>query len=64
MSAVEALQGVHVDEDAIVGKCTSAAGYVEKAAQEVEKDLSSGITVHWLLHCCKYIDMVFFLTIK
>ncbi|KAL1210102.1 hypothetical protein V5N11_010676 [Cardamine amara subsp. amara] len=44
VSAVEALHGIHNDEDAIVGKCTNAAGYLEKAAQEVEKDLSSGHT--------------------
>lgn len=62
MSAVEVLHGVHIDEDAIVGKCTNAAGYLEKATQEVEKDLSSGITVHWLLHCCKCIDLLFFLS--
>lgn len=59
MSAVEVLHGVHIDEDAIVGKCTNAAGYLEKATQEVERDLSSGITVHWLLYCCKCIDLLF-----
>lgn len=59
MSAVEVLHGVQIDEDALVGKSTNAAGYLEKATQEVERDLSSGITVHWLLHYCKCIDMLF-----
>ncbi|XP_010502651.1 PREDICTED: UPF0400 protein C337.03-like isoform X1 [Camelina sativa] len=44
VSAVEVLHGVHVDEDAIVGKCTNASGYLEKATQEIERDLSSGHT--------------------
>ncbi|CAH8360925.1 unnamed protein product [Eruca vesicaria subsp. sativa] len=44
VSAVEALHGVQIDEDIIVGKCTNAAGYLERATQEVEKDLSSGHT--------------------
>lgn len=43
VSAVEALHGVQIDEDVIIGKCTNAAGYLERATQEVEKDLSSGI---------------------
>lgn len=62
VSAVEALHGVQIDEDVIVGKCTNAAGYLEKAAQEVERDLSSGIPAHWLLHCCRCVDMLFFLS--
>ncbi|ESQ32784.1 hypothetical protein EUTSA_v10004010mg [Eutrema salsugineum] len=44
VSAVEALHGAQIDEDVIVGKCTNAAGYLEKTAQEVERDLSSGHT--------------------
>ncbi|XP_018484622.1 uncharacterized protein LOC108855327 [Raphanus sativus] len=44
VSAVEALHGVQIDEDVIIGKCTSAAGYLERTTQEVEKDLSSGHT--------------------
>ncbi|EOA23822.1 hypothetical protein CARUB_v10017036mg [Capsella rubella] len=44
VSAVEVLHGVHFDEDAIVGKCTNAAGYLEKATEELERDLSSGHT--------------------
>ncbi|KAF8108159.1 hypothetical protein N665_0114s0049 [Sinapis alba] len=44
VSAVEAFHGVQIDEDIIVGKCTNAAGYLERATQEVEKDLSSGDT--------------------
>ncbi|CAN8266324.1 unnamed protein product [Cochlearia groenlandica] len=42
VSAVEALNGI--DEDGILAKCTNAAGYLEKATQEVERDLSSGHT--------------------
>ncbi|KAG2261421.1 hypothetical protein Bca4012_013824 [Brassica carinata] len=42
--AIEALHGAQIDEDVIVGKCTNAAGYLERATQEVEKDLSSGHT--------------------
>ncbi|KAL0855937.1 hypothetical protein Bca101_061090 [Brassica carinata] len=41
MSAVEALHG---DEHDIVGKCTNVVGYLEKASQEVGRDLSSGRT--------------------
>ncbi|CAH2045284.1 unnamed protein product, partial [Thlaspi arvense] len=44
VSAVEALHGVQVDEDVVVGKCTNAAAYLEKAAQEIERELSSGHT--------------------
>uniref|UniRef100_A0A0D3DB51 CID domain-containing protein n=2 Tax=Brassica oleracea var. oleracea TaxID=109376 RepID=A0A0D3DB51_BRAOL len=44
VSSVEALHGVQIGENVIVGKCTSAAGYLERATQEVEKDLSSGHT--------------------
>ncbi|KAL9292878.1 unnamed protein product [Arabidopsis thaliana] len=44
VSAVEVLHGVQIDEDALVGKSTNAAGYLEKATQEVERDLSSGHT--------------------
>lgn len=55
VSSVEALHGVKIDENVIVGKCTSAAGYLERATQEIEKDLSSGITVH----CCRCVDMLY-----
>ncbi|KAJ4877897.1 ENTH/VHS family protein [Raphanus sativus] len=44
VSAVEALHGVQIDEHDIVGKCTNVVGYLEKAAQEVDRDLSSGHT--------------------
>ena len=44
MSAVEALHGGQINLDDVVGKCTSIVGYLEKAAQEVERDLSSGIS--------------------
>uniref|UniRef100_A0A1J3IU83 Regulation of nuclear pre-mRNA domain-containing protein 1B n=1 Tax=Noccaea caerulescens TaxID=107243 RepID=A0A1J3IU83_NOCCA len=44
VSAVEALHGIQINEDVIAGKCTNAAGYLEKAAVEVERDLSSGHT--------------------
>lgn len=46
MSAVEALHGGQINVDDVVGKCTSIVGYLEKAAQEVERDLSSGIYHH------------------
>lgn len=44
MSAVEALHGGQINVDDIVGKCTNVVGYLEKAAQEVERDVSSGIS--------------------
>ncbi|CAN7023488.1 unnamed protein product [Brassica oleracea var. botrytis] len=44
VSAVEALHGGQINVDDVVGKCTSIVGYLEKAAQEVERDLSSGHT--------------------
>lgn len=46
MSAVEALHGGQINLDDVVGKCTSIVAYLEKAAQEVERDLSSGIYHH------------------
>lgn len=64
VSAVEALHGVQINEDVIAGKCTNAAGYLEKAAVEVERDLSSGITVYWLLHCCRCVDMLYLSSAK
>ncbi|KAF8100922.1 hypothetical protein N665_0214s0081 [Sinapis alba] len=44
VSAVEALHSIQIDENDIVGKCTNVVGYLEKAAHEVERDLSSGHT--------------------
>ncbi|KAF3499341.1 hypothetical protein F2Q69_00039578 [Brassica cretica] len=44
VSAVEALHGGQINLDDVVGKCTSIVAYLEKAAQEVERDLSSGHT--------------------
>lgn len=56
MSAVEALHGVQIDEHDIVGKCTNVVGYLEKAAQEVDRDLSSGIiTIHLLLRISTFV---------
>ncbi|XP_033136078.1 UPF0400 protein C337.03 isoform X2 [Brassica rapa] len=44
VSAVEALHGGQINLDDVVGKCTNVVGYLEKAAQEVERDVSSGHT--------------------
>ncbi|XP_010528156.1 PREDICTED: regulation of nuclear pre-mRNA domain-containing protein 1B [Tarenaya hassleriana] len=42
VSAVESLYGGQIDEDVILGKCSSATSYLEKVGKEVEGDLSSG----------------------